>query len=102
DYPFTAGGALLILPQPFSLPLKIGLATHRVVLVDATRSRVPYNPNTEGGSSGGPCFHHHLLPVALHHPRDPNYPHIGKANEGIPLSTIRNLLRERGLEGGLG
>jgi len=102
DYPFTPGSPLWILQHPSALPLKLAFDTNGVVQVDATRSRVTYTTNTEGGSSGSPCFNQHLIPVALHHSGDPSYPHIGRVNEGIPLSTIRRLLRERGLEGGLG
>jgi len=72
------------------------------VQLSQDRSRVTYTTNTEGGSSGSPCFSQQLVPVALHHAGDPAYPHVGRVNEGIPLSTIRKLLRTKGLEGGLG
>ncbi len=102
DYPFPQGSPLWILQHPSGSPLKLALDTDGVVELAADRSRVTYSTNTEEGSSGSPCFNQHLVPVALHHAGDPAYPHVGTVNEGIPLSTIRNLLRRRGLEGGLG
>lgn len=102
EYPFVKGTPLWILQHPFALPLKLAVDTDGVLQVSADGSRVTYTTNTEGGSSGSPCFSQHLEPVALHHSGDPSYPHIGKMNEGIPLSSVRKLLQQRGLDGGLG
>jgi hypothetical protein len=101
EYPFTEGSPLWILQHPATLPLKLAFDTDGVLQLNQDGSRVTYTTNTEGGSSGSPCFTQELELVALHHSGDPSYPHIGRMNEGIPLIAIRRLLQQRGLAGGL-
>lgn len=102
EYSFTKGSPLWILQHPAALPLKLAFDTDGVLQVNEDGSRVTYTTNTEGGSSGAPCFTQQLEPVAIHHSGDPNYPHVGRMNEGIPLIAVRKLLKRRGLDGGLG
>ncbi len=53
--------------------------------------RVRYEVNTEGGSSGSPCFDHGWRLVTLHHlggpPRAEN-PKLSAWNQGVPVRTI--------------
>jgi V8-like Glu-specific endopeptidase len=102
EYPFTKGSPLWILQHPAASPLQLAVDTNGVGQLSEDGSRVTYTTNTEGGSSGAPCFNQQLEPVALHHSGDPSYPHVGRVNEGIPLTAVRKLLQRRGLDGGLG
>jgi hypothetical protein len=86
---------LFIVQHPQTKPLKLALDTEAVIGVNANGTRVRYRTNTEGGSSGSPCFSQNWELVALHHLGDPNFG--SPRNQGIPFSAIRQLLRERQL-----
>lgn len=78
----TASMPLFILQHPQGRRMEI--AVGQVDRVDSTR--VWYNTNTQGGSSGSPCFGDDLNLVALHHYYDPSN---GKQlNRGIPFQAI--------------
>jgi V8-like Glu-specific endopeptidase len=57
---------------------------------------VSYKTNTDGGSSGSPCFDQDWNLVALHHSGDPNYA-LGP-NEGIPIDAIVTAIQSRGIQ----
>jgi hypothetical protein len=104
-YPFTADSPLLILQHPDAAPLKLALDMDAILNVDTTGkglngngTRVRYRTNTEGGSSGSPCFNHKWDLVALHHSGDPNFAetHRPQYNEGIPITGVIGSLRRRG------
>jgi hypothetical protein len=97
EYPFDKNSPVWILQHPDKLPMKLAIDTTGVVELKADRSRVTYTTNTEGGSSGSPCFNQLLEPIALHHSGDPNFPDMPKVNEGIPLSTIREAISNKSL-----
>ena len=63
--------------------------------------RVRYATNTEGGSSGSPCFNKDWDLIALHHYGDPAFGQP-KYNQGIPIGKIREHLRGKGAEAALG
>jgi hypothetical protein len=89
---------LLILQHPDSAPLKLALDMSGVLGPNGNGTRVKYSVNTEGGSSGAPCFNTDWQLVALHHSGDPNFDpdHKPAYNEGIPIGAILALLTERG------
>lgn len=89
---------LLILQHPDSAPLKLALDMSGVIGPNANGTRLKYRVNTEGGSSGAPCFNTDLELVALHHSGDPNFDldHKPEYNEGIPIGAILALLDQRG------
>jgi hypothetical protein len=89
---------LLIMQHPDSAPLKLALDMTGVIGANANRTRVTYTVNTEGGSSGAPCFTPDWQLAALHHSGDPNFDpdHKPAYNEGIPLDAILGLLTTRG------
>jgi hypothetical protein len=89
---------LLIMQHPDGTPLKLALDMSGVVGPNGNKTRVKYNVNTEGGSSGSPCFNAAWELVALHHSGDPNFDpeHKPEYNEGIPVSAILQLLTSRG------
>jgi hypothetical protein len=95
---------LLILQHPDSAPLKLALDMNGVIGANANGTRMQYRVNTEGGSSGAPCFNTDWQLVALHHSGDPNFDadHKPAYNEGIPVRAILSLLAERGKRGELG
>lgn len=92
------GAPLLIMQHPDSAPLKLAIDMSGVIGPNANGTRVTYTVNTEGGSSGAPCFNTDWELVALHHSGDPNFDpdHRPEYNEGIPLAAIVALLTERG------
>lgn len=103
-YAFAAQTPLMVLQHPDAAPLKLALEMNGVIALNANRTRVRYTVNTEGGSSGSPCFSTDWELVALHHAGDPNFDrgHKPTYNQGIPLSAIVALLESRGKKGVLG
>jgi Effector-associated domain 1/Trypsin-like peptidase domain len=97
--PFKPGTPLLIVQHPRGDPLQLALETNSIIGLNSNATRVTYRTNTLPGSSGAPCFNLHWELVAMHHYGDHTY------NEGIPISTLRNHLKQKGLlkkEGPLG
>jgi hypothetical protein len=96
--PLAPEAPLLILQHPDSAPLKLALDMSGVLGPNGNGTRVKYSVNTEGGSSGAPCFNTDWQLVALHHSGDPNFDpdHKPAYNEGIPIGAILALLTERG------
>jgi hypothetical protein len=101
---FVPDSSLFILQHPEGAPLKLALDTHSVIGVNANGTRVRHRTNTEGGSSGSPCFDENWNLVALHHSGDPNYDGINPPgyNRAIPIAAIRGLLGDRDLVKTLG
>jgi hypothetical protein len=87
----TAHMPVLILQHPRGEPLKLALDTEGVLRVNENGTRVRYATNTEGGSSGSPCFDIKWNLIALHHYGDPEYDHP-RYNQGIPINAIRERL----------
>ena len=90
--------ALLIVQHPDAAPLKLALDMSGVIGPNGNGTRLKYTVNTEGGSSGAPCFNADWNLVALHHSGDPNFDsdHKPEYNEGIPIEAILKLLDARG------
>ena len=86
---------LFVLQHPDNEPLK--LAAGRVLKLDPNRVR--HDANTEGGSSGAPCFAHDWGLVALHHAGDPNFAelHHPEYNQAIPIAKIVSHLEAAGV-----
>jgi hypothetical protein len=72
----------LILQHPGEAPLQ--LAIDRIVSVDAERAIVRYLTNTDGGSSGAPCFGSSWELIALHQCGSAG----GSSNQGIAACAI--------------
>jgi hypothetical protein len=89
---------LLIVQHPDAAPLKLALDMSAVIGLNSNATRLKYKVNTEGGSSGAPCFNANWELVALHHSGDPNFDrdHKPEYNEGIPIGAILDLLAARG------
>ncbi|MDY3558399.1 serine protease [Gemmata sp. JC673] len=85
--PFRIGQPVFILQHPAARPLKLAIGTVRDV--NPSPVQVSYDANTEGGSSGSPCFNSALQVVALHH--------FGGAdhNRGVKAERIRQDLAGR-------
>lgn len=100
---FQPGTALFIMHHPDAAPLKLSLDTNAIIGINHNKTRVRYKTNTEGGSSGSPCFNANWELVALHHSGDPNYEkfHRPEYNQGIPFTTILDLLTQKGKIGEL-
>jgi len=101
---FATGSSLFILQHPKGGPVKLGLDTRSVIGLFDDGRRVRYTTNTEGGSSGSPCYTPEWKVVALHHAGDPDFrpAHRPVYNQGIPISLIRDLITKRGLASFLG
>ncbi|CAN5543463.1 hypothetical protein BH10PLA2_BH10PLA2_27160 [soil metagenome] len=84
---------ILILQYPNRGPLKLAFDTDAKVRVIHEGRRIRYSTNTEGGSSGSPCFNLDWQLLALHHYGDPKSPFGGKEfNQGVPVDAIRKRL----------
>jgi len=96
---FREHSPLFIIQHPEGDPIKLALCTDGIQSVNPNRTRVRYSTNTERGSSGSPCFDQNWNLVALHHAGDPNFAagHVPEFNEGVPIDTIRQFLKDRGL-----
>lgn len=85
-----AGGEILfILQHPSGDPLKMALGTSKGLNGNSTR--VEHDVNTEGGSSGSPCFNAKLELVGLHNAGDPLYDGVHGApqsNSAVPVGLI--------------
>lgn len=97
EHDFTPQSALFIVQHPLSEPIKLALNTQAIIELNANRTRVTYQTNTDLGSSGSPCFNQDWELVALHHGGDPDLTPMW--NEGIPFKAIWDLLEKRGLRG---
>jgi hypothetical protein len=103
-FDFAAERPLLIVQHPKSRPLKLALEMNGVIGLNGNGTRVKHRVNTEGGSSGSPCFDSRLELIGVHHAGDPNFDleHRPEYNEAIPLAPILALLEQRGKRGDLG
>lgn len=99
-FDFAAHHALLILGHPAEQPLQLSLDTDSFAHLNRQRSRVYHRSNTQGGSSGSPCFDLSWNPIALHQ----GSATIGGKllNRAIPLAAIHAQLAARGKLGDLG
>lgn len=82
----SRGDIVFIVQHPDGTPQKLAIGA--ALATNANATRVRYDANTEGGSSGSPCFNARLELVALHHGGDPNYARTAAYNQGIPLGLI--------------
>lgn len=101
---FKAKDPLSIVQHPRGRPLQLALDTEAILGLNDNGTRVTYTTNTEGGSSGSPCFTLNWDLVALHHSGDPDFDpeHKPTYNEGIPVSAITKLMRDRGVDKKIG
>ena len=100
-YDFPSDTPLFIVQHPKGAPLKLALDTKAVIGLNANHTRVAYRTNTDPGSSGSPVFDQNWNLVALHHSGDPESV-MPTYNQGVPLSAILDLLKQKGLDDILG
>ncbi|RDD68375.1 trypsin-like serine peptidase [Paracoccus versutus] len=92
--PVGRGDPIIILQHPQAATMKLALDDNAVIGVEFDGLRLRYHTNTEGGSSGSPCFNWDLDLVALHHLGDPALTNP-KYNQGIPIDLIIASLSQR-------
>jgi hypothetical protein len=101
SYQFDKDEPLLIVGHPDGRPMQLSYACPSGVSPTQHSSRIRYQTNTEGGSSGSPVFNRNWRVVALHHAAGPTaIPgefnlQGGNFNQGIPVSNIVSSLREQ-------
>jgi hypothetical protein len=103
---------VIIAQHPDGQPMKLALDTDAIdkdkgFWLNTPGTRVRYATNTEGGSSGSPCFDFGWKLIGLHHYGDPknngsNLQRFGDYNQGIPNGMIRDRLARRGVAAALG
>lgn len=89
------GAPLMIVQHPDGAPMKLALDTESVIGLAGEGRRLRYATNTEGGSSGSPCFDMDWSLVALHHYGDPTWGNP-KFNQGVPIHLIRADIESKG------
>lgn len=97
-YDFPSDSPLFILQHPRAAPLAVAFDTRSIIGLNGNSTRVMHRTNTERGSSGSPCFTQNWELVALHHSGDPDFAHKPTYNEGIPISNIIALMKDRGAD----
>jgi hypothetical protein len=88
---------VFVLQHPQGNPLKLAIGA--VKGTNANTTRVLHDANTEGGSSGSPCFNAKLELVALHHAGDLLYDVVigtPTQNQAVPLEPILARLETQG------
>ncbi len=90
-YNFDATEPLLILGHPNGGPIQLSHASPAGARFTSLHSRVRYDTNTEGGSSGSPVFNRDFRVVALHHLGSKGTG--GLFNQGVPIARIGDDLR---------
>jgi len=103
---------VIIAQHPDGQPVKLTLDTdainrERGFWLNPLGTRVRYATNTEGGSSGSPCFDFNWRLIALHHYGDPknsgtNLRRFGDYNQDVPIGMIRDRLTRVGKAAALG
>jgi hypothetical protein len=84
---FRFGQPVFILQHAAARPLELAIGT--VTDPSVSPVQVAYDANTEGGSSGSPCFNAALQVVALHHFGGPDH------NRGVKAESILRDLSAR-------
>jgi len=91
---------LIIAQHPQGEPMKLAIDTQSVIGANANGTRVRYQTNTEGGSSGSGVYDMLFNLVALHHLGDPardgSPPQYNQAV--LPLHLIRQKITDAGFE----
>ena len=97
----VADSPLCLLQHPSGEPLKLSFGS--ILTINSGRTRLRHSVNTQGGSSGSPCFNAALELVALHHAGDPDcrVDYRPTYNAAIPIGSIRSALKVRGTDAGL-
>jgi len=100
-YDFDPSEPLLIVGHPDGHPMQLSYASPSGVQRTRHLSRIRYQTNTEGGSSGSPVFNREWHVVALHHAAGPtSVPgefnlQSGGFNQGIPIGAVVASLKEQ-------
>jgi len=100
--------AVIIAQHPDGKPLKLALDTQAIdkaagFWLQPGETRVRYATNTEGGSSGSPCFDFDWNLIALHHYGDPSSFNVpAHYNQGVPIHQIRDRIKRQGKADALG
>jgi len=84
------GTSVFIVQHPKAEPLSLAMETQGMLDANGNQTRLRYQTNTEGGSSGSPVFDQHWTLIALHHGGDPDFSkfHHPQYNQGIPIHLI--------------
>lgn len=93
--PVATDDALIIVQHPTGAPAQFAVDTGSVIGLVHAGQRLRYRTNTEGGSSGSPCFNMDMDLVALHHLGDPRL-REPLYNQGIPIALVHESIVARG------
>lgn len=93
--PSAPGDPLIIVQHPSGSPMRFAIDTDAVIGMCHDGLRLRYRTNTEGGSSGSPCFSMDWDLLGLHHLGDPARGQ-SSFNQGVPIGLIRKSIEQRG------
>lgn len=101
QYDFDPAEPLLIVGHPNARPTQLSYASPSGVAYTRHQSRLRYQTNTEGGSSGSPVFNREWRVVGLHHAGGPTSIsgefnlQSAQFNQGIAIANIVSCLKEQ-------
>jgi hypothetical protein len=97
----ATGDPMFVIQHPAHQALKLAMEMNGVIGAYAGGTRIRHTVNTEGGSSGAPCFNSAWELIGVHHVGDPNFTRVAAFNEAVAIDPILALLQQRGKLGEL-
>ncbi len=87
----VADSPLLILHHPGREPLKLSIETRSIIGLNANETRLRHRTNTDGGSSGAPCFDAGWNLIGVH--QGTQAAQGSDYNQGVPIAAIAAAVR---------
>lgn len=94
------GNHVTLIQHPAGAPRQMSFG--HILSYGGANLRMRYSANTKSGSSGSPVANSKGQLIALHHAGDPNFAHMAKYNQGVPIKLIQDDITAAGLMDALG
>ena len=86
---------LIIFQHPKGDTIKFSIGRLLDPSLNKNKTRFRYDTNTQGGSSGSPCFNSKWQWIGIHHAGDPDW--MAQYNQGIPVKAILDSLSKNSI-----